>query len=301
MGMLIAFAATWILLALRLPFLPRDHGRAFAVNGALSKGKVRGVGLILIIIYVLVCLFTAPFSLHRSVELILLALAMLAGYLDDASDRPWNEYLKGAIDLGISVAATVNYMTQYGTRINIMSWELDLHPVIYLLLGTILVWMSINVTNCADGVDGLCASLVIVSALSFMWVLPGLPADVSSDILLLVAVLGAYLCFNSSPSSMLMGDAGSRPLGLFLAVLAMRSGHPFIYLLLCAVLIVDGGLGLIKVSVIRFLGIKGFLTNIRTPIHDELRSKRGWSDTQVVARYMIIQCVIAACARFLVA
>ena len=113
--------------------------------------------------------------------------------------------------------------------------------------------------------------------------------------LLFAATLLAYLCFNSKPSTMLMGDAGSRALGFFVAVLAMKSGHPLIYILLALVLIIDGGLGLVKIFLLRFLKIH-VLKNTLTPIHDHVRKNKDWSDTQVVFRFVIIQvmCVVAA-------
>ena len=116
---------------------------------------------------------------------------------------------------------------------------------------------------------------------------------------LFAAVLLAYLYFNSSPSSMLMGDAGSRALGFYIAVIAIKSQHPVIYLLLAGVLIIDGGLGLVKVFLKRFLKIS-ILKNTRTPIHDHVRKKCGWSDTQVVVRFLIIQVILAAAAYMLV-
>ena len=33
---------------------------------------------------------------------------------------------------------------------------------VYFILGVVLLWVSVNVTNCKDGVDGLCASLCMV-------------------------------------------------------------------------------------------------------------------------------------------
>ena len=63
---------------------------------------------------------------------------------------------------------------------------------------------------------------------------------------------------------MLMGDAGSRALGFYIAIIAMKTGHPLAYILLALVLILDGGLGLVKVSLKRFLKIS-ILTNTRTP------------------------------------
>ena len=56
-------------------------------------------------------------------------------------------------------------------------------------------------------------------------------------------------------------------------------------------LILDGGLGLIKVSFMRFLHIN-LMKNIRTPIHDHMRKNEEWSDAQVVFRFAIIQIVI---------
>ncbi|MBQ7680168.1 MAG: phospho-N-acetylmuramoyl-pentapeptide-transferase [Butyrivibrio sp.] len=298
--MLAGFGLTWLLLKLQLPFLPRDHGRAFAVNGTLSKGKLRGVGLVFMAVFLLLAAVNGPMDRELVINLVLLAITTLAGYLDDAALVPWGEYRKGAIDLGVSIAATVNFIAAHGTQIRLFGLVLELPYVVYLILGTVLVWAAINVTNCADGVDGLCASLVILSGLSFAFLFPEALGAMAGGTWILAAILAAYLCFNASPSSMLMGDAGSRPLGLFLAILAMRSGHPFAYLLLSAILILDGGLGLFKISVIRFLKWKNFLHELRTPIHDELRAKRGWSDTQVVSRYMILQGVLSAiCALLL--
>ena len=71
------------------------------------------------------------------------------------------------------------------------------------------------------------------------------------------------------------------------------------YLLVAAVLIADGGLGLVKVSLLRFLKIH-ILKNTITPIHDHVRKKGGWSNAQVVFRFAIIQIVISLAAIYLV-
>ena len=67
------------------------------------------------------------------------------------------------------------------------------------------------------------------------------------------------------------------------------------YLMLCLIILLDGGLGLLKVTVIRVTGIK-FLKNIRTPLHDHFRKKGGWSNTQVVNRFLILQVLISLIA-----
>ena len=118
-------------------------------------------------------------------------------------------------------------------------------------------------------------------------------------ILLFAVCLLGYLWYNATPSKLLMGDAGSRAMGIFIAICALKSQSPFIYILAALVLIIDGGLGLIKVSLLRFLKIH-ILKNTTTPIHDHVRKKLGWSNAQVVFRFAIIQIVVSLATVYLV-
>ena len=56
-GVLVAFILTFLGLKFPFSFLPVDHGREFAVNGALSKGKTRGVGLTFVCSFIISCVF----------------------------------------------------------------------------------------------------------------------------------------------------------------------------------------------------------------------------------------------------
>lgn len=284
-----AFAICFVLLKLKLPFLPKDNGRAFAVNGEVSKGKIRGVGLIMICTFVLCSVFLLPITKEFLCYDVLLFLEMISGYLDDASDNPWSDYKKGFIDLIICVIISVVFVYNNSTVIMIFDYQIYVPPVLFAVLSTILLWIGINVTNCSDGVDGLCATLSIISLLSISLIFFNqIGEQYAVYSFIMVGILIAYLCFNTSPSSQLMGDAGSRPLGLLIVLMALKSSHPMSYLLLSAVLLVDGIAGLIKIFLKRFLKIE-VLKNIRTPIHDEMRKNHGWSDTQVLIRFCIIQ------------
>ena len=118
-------------------------------------------------------------------------------------------------------------------------------------------------------------------------------ADYSTAGVVFMGALLAYLWSNAKPSSLLMGDAGSRAMGFFIAILSLKCGHPFAFLLAAIVFIVDGSLGILKISLKRFLHIS-ILKNTRTPLHDHVRKNKGWSDEQVVARWLILQCVASA-------
>lgn len=290
----LAFGICFLLLKLKLPFLPKDKGRAFAVNGEVSKGKIRGVGIIMICTFVLCSVFLLPVTKELLCYNVLIFLEMLSGYLDDASDKPWSDYKKGFIDLIICVLISVVFVYNNSTTIMILDYEIYVHPVLFVLLSTILLWVGINVTNCSDGVDGLCGTLSIISLLSISFIFfSQIGEQYAVYSFIMIGVIIAYLCFNSSPSSQLMGDAGSRPIGLLIVLMILKSSHPMSYLLLSAVLLVDGIAGLIKIFLKRFLKIE-VLKNIRTPIHDEMRKNHGWSDTQVLVRFSIIQVFISA-------
>lgn len=289
-GMIAAFLLTFLTLNMRFSFLPQDQGRAFAINGALSRGKLRGVGIVFVIDFILASVLFLPLSVELIIYMVLLFLIMMSGYLDDASEKPWNEYKKGLIDLLISVLTMVTFLSYNSRTVEFLGIHFTIPYALYFVLGVALIWVAINVTNCSDGVDGLCGSLSIVTILSFSVIFQENLGSMGMAGKLFAAVLLAYLYFNCSPSSMLMGDAGSRALGFFIALLAMKSGHPFSYLLLSIVMIIDGGLGLVKISLIRFLKIH-IMTNLRTPIHDHVRKNLGWSDSQVVIRFIILQLI----------
>ncbi len=303
MGFLVSWVFTFIALNRRFSFLPLDQGKAFVEGGDQSKGKLRGVGLVIIIAFIVTGLLFAEVSPEYVIFLILIFAVMMSGYLDDASDTPWSDYKKGAIDLGISIIYVVSFIHWNGTEIQFFHWTLTLHPLLYAILGIILIWVSINVTNCADGIDGLCTTLVIITIGSFLLIFgKNLGNYVGYSVILIGAML-AYLCFNTLPSTMLMGDAGSRAFGFFIAVLAMKSRHPFSFLLLAIVLILDGGLGLAKIFLLRFLKIR-ILANTRTPLHDEVRknqANRNWSKTQIVFRFAIVQVMFSMLAYILLA
>ena len=295
LGIMFAYVLTCVLLHLCGGLLPRDGGRDFAVDGKLSQGKPRGAGFVFILIFAVAVLLFLPLDRERVIYIILTVAAMLTGFLDDCSKSPWGEYKKGILDLIISVMVAFTYVNFNGSTLHIafLDAEIVLPKIVFGILATLLVWVSINVTNCADGVDGLSATLASVTLLSFYFTadVTGLTEDYRYMILLLVACLLGYLWYNATPSRMMMGDAGSRAMGLFIAIMALRSGHALLYLPFAIVLILDGGLGLVKVALLRFLKIK-ILKNTRTPLHDHVRKNLGWSNTQTVFKFAILQIVV---------
>lgn len=295
--MLCSFLIAFFSLKFFKRILPKDQGRAFAVNGALSEGKPRGAGIIFVTSFTLCTALFYPLDIENIIYLVLVYAAMLSGYFDDAAETPWGNLKKGLIDLVISLGIAFTYYCYNGSQVKLYITDstFTIPAPLFIILAGVLVWTAINVTNCTDGVDGLCGSLVmtVLLPLAFMVTKSG-AAEMLLPMIMFVT-LAAYLWFNCSPSQMLMGDAGSRALGVFLAVMFLKTAAPFAFIPMAIVIILDGGLGLLKLSFRRFLKIKNFMEGIRTPLHDHARKNKGWSDTQVVIRFTLLQIIVNLC------
>ena len=286
------FAIGFLSLKFFSKILPKDQGRPDAVNGELSRGKARGAGIIMITAFVLCCALFVPFSAETVINMALIYAPMLTGYFDDAAKVAWGELKKGLLDLVITIGLTVNFIAHNSTAIILFGHDINVPVPLFAVLCMGLIWMSINVTNCCDGVDGMCASLSLVTLGLFLFY--SLPEDMTTMSVIMMIILISYLWFNCSPSLILMGDAGSRSLGVFLALAALHSGRPVSFLPFACMIIIDGGIGLVKLSFRRFLKLTNFMEKIRTPLHDHWRKNLGVGDTQVVVRFTIIQLIVGA-------
>lgn len=300
-GILFAFAATVFATHKLQGYLPKDAGRDFAHDGKLSAGKPRGAGIIFVLCFVAAALLFVPLNVEMIIYLILLVICMMTGFLDDASKMPWGEYKKGFLDLCVAALAAMTFL-KYNSRtveLALFDVQFTIPPAVFAVLAVILVWTSVNVTNCADGVDGLSGTLTIISVMTIYVVnrVLGRGEDFSFLILLFAVCILGYLWYNATPSRLMMGDAGSRAMGLFISIAVLKTGAPFLYIPIALALLLDGGLGLLKVALLRFCKIH-ILKKVRTPLHDHVRKEWGWSNTQTVYRFAIIQIIVAAAVVF---
>ncbi|MBR1931244.1 MAG: phospho-N-acetylmuramoyl-pentapeptide-transferase [Lachnospiraceae bacterium] len=295
-GILFAFVGTVFATAKLIAFLPKDAGREFAHDGKKSAGKPRGAGIIFVLTFVIAALLFAPITAENLIYLALIVVCMITGFMDDASEKPWNEYKKGFLDLCVAALLALTFLKFNSNVVTLALFGISftLHPIVFGLLTIVLAWTSVNVTNCADGVDGLSGTLTIITVMTIYCIdrMLGKGESFSFLILLFAVCILGYLWFNATPSKLMMGDAGSRAMGLFISIAILKTGSPFLYIPVALVLILDGGLGLLKVSLLRFLKVH-ILKNVRTPLHDHVRKVWDWSNTQTVYRFAIIQIILA--------
>ena len=288
--------------------LPTDQGRAFAVDADKSVGKPVSAGLIFIPVFAVFMLLVTPTTWPTLLILGCMVAFAIFGYFDDL--RGFSELTLGLTDLLISVLGAIA-ICQFD---NVTMWlplikdPISVPPWLFIIGGSMVIWLSINATNCTDGVDGLSGSL---SALALVFLggllygvlgheqisgyllLPHYPGGAMWSLFAFVMVgcLSAYLWYNSFPSQVLMGDAGSRPIGFLIGVLVLATGNPFLLVVVAGVLLANGATGLLKLGLLRFFGI-GIFKQVRYPLHDHVRHNLGWSPTQVLMRFMILQAVL---------
>lgn len=334
-GVILAGLLTYILLPRLWNRLPKDHGKALVPQGERSAGKPTGAGIILSLVAAAVMLLVVPPDWSVVGVVLSLLAAMFFGYKDDASAVPWGQLRKGLLDLLCAFVAALCFCKWEPMTIWIPIFKnpFVMSPAPYILLATGILWFSINATNCSDGVDGLAGSLGLLSLFSLSTLLYAVLGNkfVAAYLLLphymdgakwaimsatVAGAIGGYLWHNAEPSKVLMGDAGSRMLGLAIGVAVLASGNPLLIVVVAPVLLANGGTGLVKLALLRIMrrlgldttpphpaagaapnhtdspGIIRLMNKVRFPLHDHCRKNLGWSNAQVLMRFVIIQSVL---------
>ncbi len=340
-GALLGAFLTWLLLPRLWDRLPHDHGKALTADGTASRGKPTGAGIILSTLAVAILLIVMPWSWRLLGVLLCLALISLFGYLDDAAKVSWSRTKKGLLDALVAVAAAAFFSEGQDVRVWLpftqnVYW---MSPLLFIPLAAFLLFICINVANCCDGIDSLAGSLATVSLLelaAFLYLVTGhnqfadyfgVPhygSGASWAIMMVVSAgcLAGYIWHNAFPSAVLMGDAGSRFLGLLIGIGALATGNMLSFLIVAPIMLANGGGGLLKILILKALRKLGCdtrtplrkfpntktpelyasdeeaarqnpivraLHRVRFPLHDQCRREWGWSPAQVVVRFMLLQ------------
>lgn len=268
-----------------------------AKNGTPTMG---GIAFILIptCVYLLFSLFT-PFKLDMNTGIILLAYIGygLIGFIDDyiIVVKKDNEGLKPWMKLLMqSVLAVVFFFMYKGSNstsiiIPVLHTSIDL-GWLYFVLVFIMFTAETNAVNFSDGVDGLCAGLMIIALFPFLVLaLIAKTFNVAFLILLVIAALAGYLKFNLHPAKIFMGDTGSLALGGLISAVAMVLKEELLLIVIGFVFVAELMSVVIQVTYYKRTHKRIFRM---APLHHHYE-KGGLSEEQVVSRFWIAGMVCA--------
>lgn len=187
-----------------------------------------------------------------------------------------------------------------------------------LILGAVLIWLTMtgssNAVNITDGLDGLAAGCVMITAFCFLVITYAAGNAIWADYLLIRHVPGAgelsvicaaliggclgFLWFNAYPAKMFMGDTGSLALGGILGSIAIMVHQPFVLLIAGGVFVMEALSVVIQRYVFKFTRIRygqGRRVFRMAPIHHHFEQLH-WSEPTIVTRFYILSVVFAIVA-----
>jgi phospho-N-acetylmuramoyl-pentapeptide-transferase len=107
-----------------------------------------------------------------------------------------------------------------------------------------------------------------------------------------------FLWFNCNPASVFMGDTGSLALGGLIGYIAIVIRQELMLALVGGIFVLEALSVLLQVSFFKYtkhrFGI-GRRILLMAPLHHHFQ-KKGWSETQVVVRFWLVNAMLAAMA-----
>ena len=323
-GTFTAAVLVWLFLPRLWNRLPRDRGKAICkdLGGMQSAGKPTGSGYYVTLLLLPVLVLFAPLRFWDAMAVLMLYAAMIFGYLDDKALVPWGELKKGLLDAVVSIAIACFIFLGHAENARMIVWMPFVKGLwyvpfwIYVPIASFILWFTMNATNCSDGVDGLAGTLTVIALTMLaviLYVVVGyrpvahyflIPVYAEAARWAIVTMIvaggfGGYLWYNAEPSKILMGDAGSRFLGILVATASLMSGNPLLVLALSPIVLVNGGGGLGKLVLLRVakklgmdIGEDNVIRKIRFPLHDHCKKNLGWSNAQVLMRFVLLQLIV---------
>jgi len=191
----------------------------------------------------------------------------------------------------------------------VMYYGLDLHSIaipgipekidiglFYIPVAMFIIIGSANAANLTDGLDGL-SGIIMASA----FVAYAIIADLQGQIYLerfcftVVGASFAFLWFNAHPAELMMGDTGSLALGATLGVVALMTGQWLIWPIIMLMPVSITLSVIIQVGYFKYTKKKygeGRRVFKMAPLHHHFELL-GWSETQVVQRFWLVQLLAA--------
>lgn len=160
--------------------------------------------------------------------------------------------------------------------------------ILYVPVLFFVVLGTVNGANFTDGLDGLCSSVTTLIAVFFTVIAVAAATDVHPVVCAVIGALLGFLCFNTYPAKVFMGDTGSLALGGFVVSTAYMLQIPFFLPIVAFVYFVEVLSVIIQVAYYKRTKKRIFKM---APIHHHFELS-GWPETKVVSIFSIVTAVL---------
>ena len=160
--------------------------------------------------------------------------------------------------------------------------------ILYVPVLFFVVLGTVNGANFTDGLDGLASSVTTLIAVFFTVIAVAARTDVHPVACAVIGALLGFLCFNTYPARVFMGDTGSLALGGFVASAAYMLQIPFFLPIVAFIYFVEVLSVIIQVAYYKRTKKRIFKM---APIHHHFELS-GWPETKVVSIFSIVTAVL---------
>ena len=183
--------------------------------------------------------------------------------------------------------------------------------IVFIIITIVIVTAVSNGANLTDGLDGLATgtSAIVGATLGILAYVSGnmVYADYlnimyiphSGELVVFIAAfIGAtigFLCYNSFPAQVFMGDTGSLSLGGIIAVFAIMIHKELLIPILCGIFLVENLSVMMQVSYFKYTKKKfgeGRRIFLMSPLHHHFQ-KKGIPEPKIVTRFWIVGIALA--------
>lgn len=318
LAFLVAFVIAVLLAPLVIKITKRLKFGQNILHYVESHSQKQGTPTMGGLIFIFAIIIASLIFINNNHSLAIVTLAVffgfaVLGFLDDFIKIKFKRNLGlrayqkiiGQVGLSLIVSLFVYFNPLVGSKIYLPFTNIQLDLSWGIIPFVMLVFIAAtNSVNLTDGLDGLAGGVSIAylmgfGVISFMYLsnlTQGLNDVLINEqtnlIIIICCSLGAlfgFICFNSHPASIFMGDTGSLALGALLSCLAIFNGLS-LYIPLIGLMFVLSTVSVI-LQVLYFKKTKKRIF-LMSPLHHHFE-KKGKYETKIVSIYIIITLILA--------
>ena len=317
----------------QLKFSQQYEDKAEAAGGLEARVNKKGTpsmgGVMIVLTLAITALLWARWNEFLALTLMSVVVLAALGFYDDwvkltKQDKAGiHSKVKLIVQIGLGLFIAIYLWNHQSMSDLVRKLMVPFYPeavdfagagIVGLLITVAAIVGSSNAVNLTDGLDGLAIGCTLIVAFVFI-ILTYIAGNVNTAEYLLVpyvegageltvfcaAMIGAglgFLWFNCHPAQVFMGDTGSLALGGSLGVIAVLIHQPFVLVIAGGVFVLEAMSVMIQTGWFKYTRRKygeGRRVFLMAPLHHHFE-KKGWHESQVVARFYILGILFAVLA-----